>query len=138
MRDTTESSGGGETVTHRFRVGSEAVHYGGGLAPGAFVVRAFGDLGTEMNLRETGDEGLLRAYESLEFLAPLYAGDFLEIAGRTLSVGNTSRRREYVARVYARTHDVGPHASSGDLLPEPILVARGVAVSVVTRDRRRA
>ncbi|MGH7546248.1 MAG: 3-aminobutyryl-CoA ammonia lyase, partial [Gemmatimonadota bacterium] len=119
-------------------VGSEAVHYGGELVPGAFVLRAFGDLGTEMSLREAGDEGLLRAYESLEFLAPIYAGDFLEVTGRTLSVGNTSRRREYVARVYARTRDVGPHPSSGDLLPEPIVVARGVAVSVIPRDRRRS
>lgn len=148
MRETTKKGGeageaeeageAGEAVTHRFRVGSEAVHYGGDLVPGAFVLRAFGDLGTEMNLREAGDEGLLRAYESLEFLAPVYAGDFLEIAGRTLSVGNTSRRREYVARVYARTQGIGPHPSSGDLLPDPIVVARGVAVSVIPRDRRRA
>lgn len=133
-----ESATTGAKVTHRFRVGTEAVHYGGNVVPGAFVLQAFGDLGTEMNLCEAGDEGLLRAYESLEFLAPVYAGDFLEVSGRTLSLGNTSRRREYVARVYARTHDVGPHASSGALLDEPIVVARGIAVVVIPRDRDRS
>ncbi len=126
-----------EVVTHRFRVGQERVHYEGDLVPGAFVLQAFGDLGTEMNIRFDGDEGLLRAYESLEFLAPVFAGDFLEVTGRTVSVGNTSRRREYVARVYARTKGVGPHVSSGALLPEPIVVARGTAISVVPKDRQR-
>jgi acyl-CoA hydrolase len=127
----------GETVTHRFRIGPDAVHYAGDLVPASFILRAFGDVGTELSLRSDGDEGLLRAYESLEFLAPVYAGDFLEVTGRTLSVGRTSRRREYVARVYARTHGVGPHASSGTVLAEPVVVARGIAVTVVPRERQR-
>jgi len=33
---------------------------------------------TELLIRRDGDEGLFRAYDNLEFLAPVYAGDFIE------------------------------------------------------------
>ena len=58
----------------RVRVGSEDAHYGT-IAAGAFVMQLFGDLATEITVRRDGDEGLLRAYESVEFLAPVRPGD---------------------------------------------------------------
>ena len=42
-------------------------------------------------MRYDGDEGLFRAYESVEFLAPLYAGDWIEAKGRIVRVGQPSR-----------------------------------------------
>ena len=51
----------------------------------------FGDLATEITVRRDGDEGLLRAYEKVEFLAPVRPGDFLECRARLVREGRTSR-----------------------------------------------
>ena len=79
----------------RLRLGQEDAHYGGNLVAGATQLKIVGDLITELAMRYDGDEGLFRAYESVEFLAPLYAGDWIEARGRIVSVGNTSRRCEF-------------------------------------------
>ena len=77
----------------RVRVGSEDAHYGT-IAAGAFVMQLFGDLATEITVRRDGDEGLLRAYESVEFLAPVRPGDFLECRATLVRQGRTSRTFE--------------------------------------------
>src|SRR6476619_7597559 len=77
----------------RLRVGSEDAHYGT-IAAGAFVKQLFGDLATEITVRRDGDEGLLRAYERVEFLAPVRPGDFLECRATLVREGNTSRTFE--------------------------------------------
>src|SRR5207244_5914339 len=74
----------------RIRVGSEDAHYGS-IAAGAYVMKIFGDLATEITVRRDGDEGLLRAYERVEFLAPVRPGDFLECRATLVREGNTSR-----------------------------------------------
>ena len=74
----------------RLRLGQEDAHYGGNLVAGATQLKIVGDLITELAMRYDGDEGLFRAYESVEFLAPLYAGDWIEARGKIVSVGNTS------------------------------------------------
>src|SRR3989449_10604668 len=77
----------------RIRVGSEDAHYGT-IAAGAFVMQLFGDLATEITVRRDGDEGLLRAYERVEFLAPARPGDCLECRAKLVSEGATSRTFE--------------------------------------------
>ena len=62
----------------RVRMSSQDAHYAGNLVDGARILQLFGDLATELTIRYDGDEGLLRAYDSVEFLAPVYGGDFLE------------------------------------------------------------
>ena len=62
------------TALIRLRLGQEDAHYGGNLVAGATQLSIVGDLITELAMRYDGDEGLFRAYESVEFLAPLYAG----------------------------------------------------------------
>ena len=49
---------------------------------GATQLKIIGDLITELAMRYDGDEGLFRAYEAVEFLAPLYAGDWIEARGQ--------------------------------------------------------
>ena len=65
----------------RLRLGQEDAHYGGNLVAGATQLKIVGDLITELAMRYDGDEGLFRAYESVDFLAPLYAGDWIEARG---------------------------------------------------------
>jgi len=54
----------------RLRMSSRDAHYAGNLVDGARILNLFGDLATELTIRYDGDEGLLRAYDNVEFLAP--------------------------------------------------------------------
>ncbi|HEX8099892.1 MAG TPA: hotdog domain-containing protein [Actinomycetota bacterium] len=119
----------------RLRVGSEDAHYGT-IAAGAFVMELFGDLATELTVRRDGDEGLLRAYEQVEFLAPVRPGDFLECRARVIREGRTSRTFEAEARkVISTRQDIGE--SAADILEEPVLVARAIGTTVVGTDLQR-
>ncbi len=120
----------------RLRMSSHDAHYGGNLVDGARMLGLFGDLATELCIRHDGDEGLFRAYEQVEFLAPVYAGDFIEAEGELLQAGNTSRKMRFEARkVLVPRPDV--NASAADVLAEPVVVCRAVGTCVVPRDKQR-
>lgn len=121
----------------RLRIGEGDAHYGGGLVAGAHILKIFGDLATELTIRHDGDEGLLRAYESVEFLAPVYAGDFIEAEGEIVSVGDTSRKMRFEARKVIQAQGRGPYPSSAEVLDSPITVCRAVGTSVVPSGRQR-
>jgi len=124
------------TCTLRLRMAQTDAHYGGNLVAGAKVLELFGDVATELTIRQDGDEGLLAGYERVEFLAPVYAGDFLEVTGRVVRVGNTSRTCEFECRKYiVPRYDV--NESAADLLDEPIVTTRATGTFVVRRDRQR-
>lgn len=124
------------TAYIRLRLGSEDAHYGGGLVAGAKQLEIIGDLITELAMRYDGDEGLFRAYSSVEFLHPLYAGDWIEARGRIVSVGNTSRTCEFeIWKVGGARPDISD--SAAEFLDEPILTCRAVGTTVVPKDRQR-
>ncbi len=56
------------------------------------MLHLFGDLATELLIRYDGDEGLFAGYESVTFLAPVYAGDYIEAEAEIMDTGNTSRK----------------------------------------------
>jgi 3-aminobutyryl-CoA ammonia-lyase len=123
-------------VTLRLRLSAHDAHYGGGLVDGARVLGLFGDVATELLIRSDGDEGLFRAYESVEFLAPLHAGDFIEVEGEIVATGKTSRKMRFEARKYISPRpDLGD--SAADLLAEPVVVCRAVGTCVTPAARRR-
>jgi 3-aminobutyryl-CoA ammonia-lyase len=124
------------TATIRRRLGSEDAHYGGNLVAGAKQLEIIGDLITELAMRYDGDEGLFRAYESVEFLAPLYAGDWIEATGRIVRVGNSSRTCEFeLWKVGGAQPDISE--SAAEFLDEPILACRAVGTTVVTKEHQR-
>ena len=120
----------------RVRMGSHDAHYGGNLVDGARVLALFGDVATELCIRHDGDEGLFRAYDSVEFLAPVYAGDYLEAEGEIVKVGNTSRTMRFEAR---KVIEPMPQlsASAAQLLPVPQVVVRASGTCVVSKDKQR-
>ena len=123
-------------VVIRLRIGAENAHYGGGLVDGAFLTKLFGDVATELLIRRDGDEGLFRAYDSVEFLAPVYAGDFIEARGWINSEGNTSRKMTFEAwKVIAPRLDLND--SAAEVLAEPILVCRASGTCVTPKDKQR-
>jgi 3-aminobutyryl-CoA ammonia-lyase len=120
----------------RVRMSANDAHYGGQLVNGARMLSLFGDVATELAINCDGDEGLLVSYENIEFLAPLYAGDFIEAYGRITKIGRTSRRIEFEARkVIATRPDISD--SAADVLTVPILVGRAVGTTVVKAERQR-
>ena len=126
----------GDTVRLRVRLSQADAHYGGGLVEGARLLALFGDAATELLVRHDGDEGLLRAYQSVEFLAPCHAGDFLEVEAELTRVGETSRTIRFEARkVIAPRLDLS--TSAADVLDPPALVCRAMGTCVVPRPQQR-
>lgn len=124
-------------VKLRVRISSNDAHYAGNLVDGAHIMQLFGDVATELTIHYDGDEGLLRAYENVEFLEPVHGGDFLEVVGKMISVGNSSRKIIFEAfKIIAPTKD-SANESACDVLSTPILVAKAVGIAVVTKDKQR-
>ncbi len=120
----------------RLRLGSHDAHYGGQLVDGARLLALFGDVATELCIVLDGDEGLFRAYENVEFLAPVFAGDFIEAEGWVTEVGRTSRTMRFEARKVIRPL---PEVSSSaaETLAEPVLVCRATGTCVVPLAKQR-
>ncbi len=120
----------GTSVTHRRYVPYSHAHYGGSLVDGAYVLGLFGDAATELCIRTDGDEGLFAGYGSVEFTAPVRAGDVLEATATLTRVGRRSRDVEFAARVVCRA---APERSpsAADVLAEPVVVARARGTVVV-------
>ena len=114
----------------RLRMSGPDAHYGGGLVDGARILALFGDVATELLIITDGDEGLFLRYDEVEFLAPVYEGDYIEATGRIVEKGRTSRKMEFEARkVIAARRDIAP--SAADVLAEfeTVVRARGVCVT---------
>ena len=112
-------------------------HYANDVVSLGTITELFGMAGGKLSMMLDGDAGFMRAFESVEFLAPAYQGDYLRVTARLLSVGRTSRRRSYEAYVVARTHGVGTEPSHGEVLKEPILVARAIGTTVTPIELQR-
>ncbi len=120
----------------RVRMSSHDAHYGGNLVDGAKMLQLFGDVATELLIQNDGDEGLFVAYDNVEFLAPVFAGDYIEATGEITKVGNTSRKMTFEAKKIIRPRtDIS--ASAADVLDEPILVCRASGTCVVPKNCQR-
>ena len=120
----------------RLRMSAKDAHYGGNLVDGAHMLHLFGDVATELLILRDGDEGLFKAYDMVEFIAPVYAGDFIEATGEIVSEGNTSRKMVFEARkVIAPRPDISD--SAADLLEEPVVVCRASGTCVTPKKCQR-
>ncbi len=128
----------GTKVTLRLRMGAHDAHYAGELVDGARMLALFGDVATELLIRLDGDEGLFRAYENVEFLAPVFSGDFIEASGELLRLGNTSRQIRFEARkIIANIRERGIAPSAADVLADPVVVCRAIGTCVTPKEMQR-
>ena len=115
----------------RLRISAHDAHYAGNLVDGAKMLHLFGDVATELLIRSDGDEGLFVAYDNIQFLAPVYAGDYIEATGRIVAMGKTSRKMEFEARKVIAPAGIAAQASAADVLAEPIVVCKATGTCVV-------
>jgi len=121
----------------RVRISNSDAHYAGNLVAGAKILELFGDVATQLTIQYDGDEGLLRAYDNVEFLQPVHGGDFIEVIGKITQAGNTSRKISLQAlKIISPVNNSG-NDSAADILENPILVAKASATCVVTKEKQR-
>jgi 3-aminobutyryl-CoA ammonia-lyase len=124
------------TSTIRLRLGANDAHYGGNLVDGAKMLQLFGDVATELLIKLDGDEGLFKAYSSIEFMSPVFAGDYIEATGTITTIGNTSRKMEFAAyKVIAPNPSISE--SAADFLDTPILVCKASGTCVTPKGCQR-
>ena len=124
------------SVVIRVRMSAHDAHYGGNLVDGARILALFGDVATELLIRLDGDEGLFAAYDEVRFLAPTYAGDYIEAEGCIVKMGHSSRRMEFEARkVIAARPEIGD--SAADVLDPPVVVCRATGTCVTPKEKKR-
>lgn len=127
----------GFTVTHRRYVPYSDAHYDGALVEGAYCLRLFGDVATELAIRTDGNESLLAGYSSVELISPVRAGDVLEVSAALRRIGTRSRDLGFEARVVCRANPTrGP--SAADVVNPALVVARAVGTIVVPATTLRA
>lgn len=120
----------------KVRMSMHDAHYAGNLVDGARILNLFGDVATELLICHDGDEGLFRAYSSVEFLEPVYAGDFIEVVGKIVKTGNTSRTMEFEAwKIISPAPELSETAAK--VLDEPILVCKATGTCVTPKDKQQ-
>lgn len=121
----------------RLRMSLHDAHYAGELVDGAKMLQLFGDVATELLIKQDSDEGLFAAYDNVEFLAPVYAGDYIEAKGWIEKVGNTSRKMKFEAYKVIENARIPGQESACHVLEKPLLVCRASGTCVVPKDKQR-
>lgn len=121
----------GTTVVHRRYVSHAHAHYAGNLVDGAYSLGLFGDVATEMCIRADGDEGLFASYSDVQFLAPVQAGDVVEVTCELTRVGRRSRDMAFTVHVVARGASTDQRLGAAALLDPPLLVTTAAGTVVV-------
>jgi 3-aminobutyryl-CoA ammonia-lyase len=120
----------GTRVVHRRYVPYSDAHYAGNLVDGAYSLKLFGDVATEMCIVTDNDEGLFASYSDVQFKEPVRAGDVLEIVCELVAVGTRRRRIELAVHVVARGEPTDDRPGAARML-EPALVATTATGTVV-------
>ena len=121
----------GTVVTHRRYVPYSHAHYAGNLVDGAYSLGLFGDVATEMCTLLDGDEGLFASYSEVQFLAPVRAGDVLEITAELVKEGSRSRVMDFVVRVVARGAATDSAPGAAQVLDPPVVATTASGTVVV-------
>src|SRR3954469_10253581 len=125
----------GMSVTHRRYVDYSEAHYAGNLVDGAFSLKLFGDVATEMGIRTDRDERLFAPYADVQFLAPVRAGDVVEVPCTVTRVGTRSRTLDFTVHVVARGEPTDERPGAAALL-DPALLATTATGTVVVPPTR--
>ena len=128
---TKNGQDAGTRVVHRRYVPYSDAHYAGNLVDGAYSLKLFGDVATEMCIVTDGDEGLFASYADVQFKQPVRAGDVLEISCTITRVGTRSRTLDLAVTVVARGEPTPERPGAARVLDEPLLATTATGTVVV-------
>ena len=128
---TKNGQDAGTRVVHRRYVPYSDAHYAGNLVDGAYSLKLFGDVATEMCIVTDSDEGLFASYSDVQFKEPVRAGDVLEIVCELVRVGSRSRTLELSVSVVARGNATDARPGAAALLDRPLLATTATGTVVV-------
>jgi 3-aminobutyryl-CoA ammonia-lyase len=115
----------------RVRLSSGDAHYAGELVNGSHAIELMGDAATELMIMHDGNEGECIGYDKVEFTAPMYAGDFLEVAARIIGVEGNKRKVQSRSFKIATNARIQEQNSAVDVLEAPVMTAETIATYVV-------
>ena len=121
----------GTRVVHRRYVPYSDAHYAGNLVDGAYSLKLFGDVATEMCIVTDGDEGLFASYSEVQFREPVRAGDVLEVVCELVRVGTRSRTLELAVHVVARGRPSHAQPGAAEVLDPPLVATTATGTVVV-------
>src|SRR5690349_8623394 len=121
----------GTKVVHRRYVPYSDAHYAGNLVDGAYSLKLFGDVATEMCIVTDSDEGLFASYSDVQFREPVRAGDVLEIVCELVKVGRRSRGLELSVVVVARGNPTDAQPGAAAVLDPPLVATTALGTVVV-------
>ena len=118
-------------MTHRRYVAYSDAHYAGHLVDGAFSLKLFGDVATDLGIQTDGDEGLFASYSDVQFHAPVRAGDVIEVTCILTRVGTRSRTLDFTVHVVARGEPTERRPGAAAVLAAPLLATTATGTVVV-------
>ncbi len=121
----------GTRVVHRRYVPYSDAHYAGNLVDGAYSLKLFGDVATEMCIVTDDDEGLFASYSDVQFKEPVRAGDVLEIVCELVKVGTRSRGLDLSVLVVARGNPSDDQPGAAEILDPPLVATTATGTVVV-------
>jgi 3-aminobutyryl-CoA ammonia-lyase len=122
----------GTRVVHRRYVPYSDAHYAGNLVDGAYSLKLFGDVATEMCIVTDGDEGLFASYSDVQFKEPVRAGDVVEIVCELVRIGTRSRLLELSVSVVARGNPTDHRPGGAEVLDPPLVATTATGTVVVS------
>jgi len=121
----------GTRVVHRRYVPYSDAHYAGNLVDGAYSLKLFGDVATEMCILTDGDEGLFASYSDVQFVEAVRAGDVLEVVAELTRVGTRSRALGLSVTVVARGAATADRPGAAEMLEPPLVATTATGTVVV-------
>jgi 3-aminobutyryl-CoA ammonia-lyase len=128
---TTNGQDVGTRVVHRRYVPYSDAHYAGNLVDGAYSLKLFGDVATEMCIVTDSDEGLFASYSDVQFKEPVRAGDVLEVVCELVRVGSRSRDLRLSVLVVARGNPTDERPGAAEMLDPPLVATTATGTVVV-------
>lgn len=120
----------------KVRMGINYANNGSTLIDGNKIIKLFSDIATELLIRHDGDEGFIESYDNIEFIEPIYVGDYIEVKGELIGFGNISRKILFeVKKIITSRYDINDSAC--DVLVNPIMICTASATCIVPKQRQR-
>ena len=111
----------------RVRMSTRDLYYGGEVVNGARNLTLCGEVCNRVMIKSSGSEGRCTGFKSIRLLAPVHAGDFIEMIAKVIEVEGETRTIHCRGFKIAQDPKNPDHVSALDVLEEPVLAHEFIA-----------